>query len=820
MRTLVELYETAEKSKIKTPGKITGGEFADFNYQIDAIKAGVDCLEKYDGVMIADVVGLGKSIVAATVADNVSLPRVIVIAPPHLKMQWEKYIQKFKLKNASVVSSGKIKELYTDKQRKQPTLYIIDEAHRYRNENTDAYRLLHQIVYTNPDNKVILLTATPYNNHPRDVYALMKLFQIPGRATLNVIDNLGLRFGQLIAGYNQLEKAAKQELTEDVKNKLKNLAEKMRMIIEPIIIRRSRVDLLEVKSYAEDLARQNISFAKINGPEIIAYDLGELTELYCKTLEGLNAGDFIGAKYKPLTYLVDEMGFDQKFKKVFSFNRTQQLNMAKLAQRLFALRYESSQYAFRKTLENMIAAHRDAVELWQNQKLVAVSKSKTLDKFDDIEDECFTIPRGMLSEDFIEDLGADLAWLERVYQAWFGEEIKYNPKQKQVETVVRKIRETEPKCKIVIFTSFADTANYIVKALKQSGFERTLLYTSTGNQALKNTVMRNFDASLRQSEQDDEYDIIVATDALSEGFNLHRAGVIINYDIPYNPTRVVQRVGRINRIDQRNFDELKIYNLFPTTIGEKVVGVKGIASMKMLLMNQIVGNDTKVLAEDEDIESFFQRQYQQVNTDDDAAWDNAYRNIYDAVKEDRKLIAQVRRMSTVTIARKYNDAELNSIALVRRGKNLVFMGLDKESRISIITPARALEILQAEEEEEALESGCAESLRKFQDELAKPYELPKMFGNRGYALDVIEALAEVRTQDKDYLNKLHNTVRKYDGLCEAELHIIVQLDLDNIERAMQELYEKIPEWYLDAMREKAEQIESAESEIIFVEDLK
>lgn len=819
VRALDEIYAGAEKRKIKTPEEISRGEFANFSYQIDAIKQGLDCLEKYDGVIVADVVGLGKSVIAATVAYNLASPRTAVITPPHLKKQWERYVEKFQLQNAKVVSSGKIEELYRTAKTAGETLYIIDEAHRYRNENTAAYRMLHQIVRANPKNKVMLLTATPYNNHPRDVYALLKLFQIPSRATLNVVDNLSLRFGQLIAKYNQLEKRAKKKMTPEIEEQMGALAERLRMIIEPVVIRRSRLDLMEVKNYAEDLERQKISFAKVSDPELISYSLGRLTELYYRTLEGLSVGEFGGAKYKPLTYLADEAEFNAEYEKIFSFNRTQQLNMAKLARRLFVLRFESSQYAFKKTLENMIAAHRATIELWQKKGLVAISKSKTLDKLDGVEDDNFTIPAKLLKTEFLEDVEADLAWLEKVYHSWFANGIEFDPKQERVELTVRELLREKPERKIVIFTSFADTAQEIARKLRESGLARTLLYTSTGNQALKETVTRNFDATLAKDEREDQYDIIVATDALSEGFNLHRAGAIINYDVPYNPTRVVQRIGRINRINQRMFDELKIYNMFPTAIGEDVVNVKGISSLKMLLMNQVIGNDTKVLTQDEDVESFFRRQHQTADKRERASWDNRYRNVYDEAKNNTKLISAVRAIPKgARIVRKSKAAEMTSVALVRRGRNVLFMKMC-EDEVKIITPEKALRIICAKEDENSI-ADDEDNRQKFRNELAKPYELPKMLGNRGYALDVIEALRETCEDEKKFLGKLHNAVRKYDDLCEAELQIITHLNLNNVQKAVEKLQTEIPEWYLDAIQEKAAQIEAACSEVIFVEDFK
>ena len=128
----------------------------------------------------------------------------------------------------------------------------------------------------------------------------------------------------------------------------------------------------------------------------------------------------------------------------------------------------------------------------------------------------------------------------------------------------------------------------------------------------------------------------------SEGFNLNRAGVIINYDIPYNPTRVVQRIGRINRINRKMFDSIYIYNFFPTDIGEENTLIKGISTLKMLLINNIVGSDTKTLTPDETLQSYFKKRYDEADEENnDRSWDNEYRNIYNSIKHNMDLIDEI-----------------------------------------------------------------------------------------------------------------------------------------------------------------------------------
>ena len=134
----------------------------------------IDKLNKYDGAILADVVGLGKSIIASAVARNMDA-KTVIIAPPHLMSQWEEYKEQFGIRGSKVFSSGKIQEVYDRyHELREPMLFVLDEAHRYRNEDTNDYKLLHQVCRSHPENKVLLLTATPFNNDPKDVFALIK----------------------------------------------------------------------------------------------------------------------------------------------------------------------------------------------------------------------------------------------------------------------------------------------------------------------------------------------------------------------------------------------------------------------------------------------------------------------------------------------------------------------------------------------------------------------------------------------------------------------------------------------------------------------
>ena len=375
-RILYELFNSSDSSDINTPSDITNGRFFNLKYQIDAIRLGVDCIEKNNGVIIADVVGLGKSIIASAIAYNLDMQKTVIIAPPHLVDQWNEYQQEFGLRGVKVYSSGKIEEIYNNyADNPEPILYVIDEAHRYRNELSNDYQMLHQLTRSNSENKVILLTATPYNNRPQDLFALIKLFQTPSRSTINTVDNLGMRFHELIARYNRLEKEGKKDLSDKIKEELNKLSDELRVMIDPVIIRRSRIDLKQIKEYDEDLKMQKIEFPEIEGPNLVEYDLGEIRDLYIKTLDRLS-NQFNCARYNPSYYLKDLDGFNVKYGELFGEMNIQlfQGNLAQFIKRLLVTRFESSKASFKTTLTSILRSY-EAIKKWWEKGYVPIKKA-------------------------------------------------------------------------------------------------------------------------------------------------------------------------------------------------------------------------------------------------------------------------------------------------------------------------------------------------------------------------------------------------------------------------------------------------------------
>lgn len=849
IRILFELYASLESSVVKSPYEITDRKFSNLKYQLDAIKYGVDCINKNNGVIIADVVGLGKSVIASAIAHNLDMKRTVIIAPPHLVDQWNDYQQDFGLRGVRVCSSGKLEELYnTYAADPNPILYIIDEAHRYRNELSDAYQWLHQLTRSHAENKVVLLTATPYNNRPQDLFALIKLFQTPSRSTIHSVDNLGVHFHELIAQYNRLEKEGKKGLTSEIKYELDQLSQQLRILIDPVIVRRSRIDLQEIKEYAEDLKLQGIQFPQVVGPELVEYDLGEIRPLYLHTLD-LLSNKFICARYNPSAYLVNPEAFMKQYGELFGEINIQlsQRNLAIFIKRLLVMRFESSKSAFKSTLTSILASYENII-MWWDKGYVPIKKSGYLDEPDDkeiqetldeissidelgidlnkIKKKAIPIEKSLFREEFIHAVESDIELLKGIYTEWFeSDDVGIDPKYNVVKQKIAKSLEEDKDRKLVVFSTFADTAEYVKEHLERDGF-RVLLYTGGASQVDRSVVKCNFDASCKPSDQSNDYDIIVATDALSEGFNLNRAGVIINYDIPYNPTRVVQRIGRINRINKKMFDNIYIYNFFPTDIGEENTLIKGISTLKMLLINNIVGSDTKTLTPDETLQSYFKKCYDEADEENnDRSLDNEYRNIYHSVKHNMDLIDEIYSIpERARIVRK-GQKEACAISFAKRGDNTLFALAYSDIPQAQIVPAdKVLNLFSADYEEKGYEydEELDKKFKILRDEIRKPHPKIRLDKRRSEALNNLQQLLVICPAEKDYITDLIDVIKTYDDLSDGELKYLAALVVRkaNADEIVVELKQKIPVHYIIQIKTRVEAIDSQAEIIMFTEDLR
>lgn len=823
VRLLDEIFGAEYEIDVTSASQATRGQYLNLSYQMDAVKMAIERLKNYDGAIIADVVGLGKSVIATTIAINCPELKTIIIAPPHLVPMWEDYSEEFKLPGAKVFSSGKIDEVY-DKYKSctEPILFILDEAHRYRNEDTKDYQLLHQLTRSNSHNKVLILSATPFNNNPSDIFALIKLFQTPGAATLRTVENLSAKFADLTNRYKSLRrltKTTKQHKELDIKRN--NIACELRRLLEPIIIRRSRIDLEKITRYKEDLKAQKIEFSKMNDPIIREYDLGAFTEIYLETIKRIVpdskiAGGLTGARYMPTTYALDIDDFTTKYPALEDI-RTAQKNVASFMRKLLVMRFESSRAAFKSTLRKFIDSHLRILDWVEKKQFVPISKKAYIPSPDEMPEEdtedinseeiselgntevtnnkkIVFVKLEDLDEKFVPELKHDISVLTDIYTKWFGPQSPFlsmpDPKLEQLILDIKEHLINEPERKIIVFSMYADTVIYVGEALQKAKIP-TLIYTSQNSNTDRKIVRKNFDAGIQIDQQSNDFKVLIATDTLSEGVNLNRAGRIINYDIPYNPTRVIQRVGRINRIDKKMFNELFIDNYFPTEHGEKETNIRGVSTLKIQIFNSVVGNDSRTLTEDENPESFFIDEFRKATTEEES-WDTVHREVYEQAKKKNEIIELARKIPMrARIVRKNRKVKVG-VGVGIRGENKIY-AIETNGQAELVDAEQLLNYFVASPDEvgEKTDDQFGIVFNVIKEKLFEKPPMGRMSKNR---IDVVKILRSVQeSQYQNYCDDLMKVVSDLDDLSEGQLKAIIKLANNNDKISDDELMKAIIE---------------------------
>ncbi len=627
--------------------------YKQYRYQLDAVKQSLSIIEQNNGVIIADVVGLGKTIIACAVAFELK-KRGIAIAPPGLvgndkaSEGWNKYLEEFHLAKLGwrAFSLGKLKDAaeYVSKA-KDIEVVIVDEAHRFRNQDTKDYELLKNICRTKT---VILLTATPFNNRPADIFSLLKLFVTPKKSTITLTDDLENRFTEFKGIFDRLSYIKRYKDSSDpkkqkralsyykalfgkdkidpyqVQKRTHYLAKQIKDTIEPVTIRRNRLDLQENPCYHNEI--QELS--KVEDPEEWFFELTEeQSQFYNKVINYYftlpeNGGKFKGAIYKPFIYKTGLDSFDDLAREE-NFQFIQQVNLYDFMRRLLVKRFESSFGAFEQSLKNF----KEITEIVQ--KFIQKTGKYILDRqlleriyekdIDEIEEELKTyanrikngeypknhevykVDKFKNKDRFLSDIESDKKLFEDILEELERFNlIQQDPKaEKLIEEITSKLQ-AESERKIIIFSEYVDTVKYLDRKLKDKFKKRVLVVAGNLTKSKTKEIYANFDASYPEDKQANDYDILLTTDKISEGFNLNRAGMVINYDIPWNPVRVIQRVGRINRISKKVFDKLYIANFFPTEKGADLVKSRDIAASKMFLIHNALGEDSKIFDIDEE----------------------------------------------------------------------------------------------------------------------------------------------------------------------------------------------------------------------------
>ena len=571
--------------------------FKRLKYQEQAVLNAKKILESYGGVFISDVVGLGKTYMSAMLANKLD-GRTLVLAPPALLDEnnpgsWPKVFADFGVRGPLFQSTGNLKKLTAKVTQKYKNVFI-DEAHSFRTESNATYEELAKICR---GKRVALVTATPYNNSPQDILSQIKLFQNAKRSTIPNVPDLVAFFSML---ERNVKKVDRQKNKEDYVNINRYNARQIReKVLKYLMVRRTRK---EIQTYfADDLEQQELKFPEVKPPGAIYYKLNELeNHAFSKTIE-LITGGIEYTRYAPMLYYRGEVRVDQ-------LQIQSQKNLRGFMKVLLIKRLESSFHAFRNTVDRFIKTHETFLNEMDKGN-VYVGKKNTrklfehLDKSDDVavqkllDDEKATrYPAEHFSPTLRETLQSDIKTLKEIQALWSG--LERDPKLDRLVEMLSD--DAELGHKLIIFSESKETAEYLASELEKRFPGAAILFTGDSTPAAREKIIENFDGNVLDSKND--YRILITTEVLSEGVNLHRSNVIINYDIPWNPTRLMQRVGRINRIETVH-DEIYSYTFFPTEQYDDLINLKQIAASKIQAFISLLGADARLLTEGEAIES-------------------------------------------------------------------------------------------------------------------------------------------------------------------------------------------------------------------------
>ena len=687
LKTIYEFFkEEINEDKIKI-GELLPEGYMRLQYQIDAVVQARKKLEAYNGVFISDVVGLGKTYICALLAGSFRRDTYkLFICPPVLVDYWKSVLQEFDVARCDVESLGKLDRII-EKGTDKYSYVFIDEAHRFRNSGTESFTQLHQICR---GKKVVLISATPINNYTSDIENQIYLFQSKQSGTINGIKNIEGFFRGL---NSKLAKKAKG--TPEYKAQMRENSEIIRdRLIREVMIRRTRGEVQDY--YRDDLERQGLHFPTAGSPEKIIYEFdGKTDEAFTETIAAIK--DFGYTRYTPLLFLKD--------KKKYAKQLTAQHNMGGFMKGVLLKRLESSFYAFSMTLGRFIESYEKFIDMAKSGKVYISKKVNVYDLLDDgninklmyyIEQEdVMAFETSEFEPRFLKALEQDLAELKYLRDLWGM--ITVDPKLEKFKYELKNNAYIKGS-KAIVFTESTETAEYLYDNLKELYGSRIVCFSGKSTQALKVEIEDSFNPK-NKSKENDKFDLLITTDILAEGINLHRANVLINYDLPWNPTRIMQRVGRINRVGTE-FDRIYVFNFFPTAQSAKHMPLEDRILEKLQSFHDTLGEDFKYLSDDEEVTA--QKLFSELNKDLDGDEQGsnpelAYLSVIRKIRDENpQLFAQIKRLPQKAKSAKafVSDADDSTVSFIRKGALKTFFKTS-ESSTEHLTFMEAIKLIEA-----------------------------------------------------------------------------------------------------------------------------
>ncbi|NMX21539.1 helicase [ANME-1 cluster archaeon GoMg4] len=558
-------------------------------FQIVAVKQALQILNDYGGVFVADVVGTGKTYIGTALLKHLQMvhgDRPLIICPKSLTDTWEDFCREYGIQaeilTLGMISQGTI-DLINDPKYRNLSTVLIDESHNLRYPNTNRYKNLQPYLY---GKKTILVTATPRNNSPMDIYHQIKLFHHDEETMIPIEpSNLKRFFKEVETGNKRIQE-----------------------LLRYILIRRTRRHIL--KWYGEEDKHGRL-FIRIKGEpyyfpkrelETWTYSIDDTySGFYDDIMDNIQALTF--AKYGLWNYLHDD------FKSKKPYNELAQIgkNLRGLMKVLVLKRLESSIFAFRRTIGKLLEIHERFFKSLEKGFIPAGEEASELLYDAESYDEEMLLenlerlsgrydPRAFKIDELKRDIENDQRILKEILDTVGEIDPETDDKLKTLKDVLSKPPVNTEK--VLIFTQYADTAEYLYQNLKDSDVRRITSKEKNRMSVIRRFAPKSNNYELREGEQ--EIRILVSTDILSEGLNLQDAFIVINYDLHWNPVRLIQRIGRLDRIGALA-DTVYVHNFLPEKKLEKHLHLKERIQSRIDEIHRTIGEDERILDKTEQI---------------------------------------------------------------------------------------------------------------------------------------------------------------------------------------------------------------------------
>lgn len=702
-----------------------------YEYQTDAVIEGYQKLIRYDGFFLADVVGLGKTVIATMIAKKFLIEngrdntKILVVYPPAVEQNWKTTFKDFGIdKYTRFISNGSLNKVldgdnYDYWNADEYDLVLVDEAHKFRNHTTGAFQQLQEIckmprlnkgIIPGYKKKVMLISATPMNNTPADLYYQILMFQDPRRCTIDGVPNLTAFFSPLVVEFRKFRKQDNFDIKQ-----FKRLAERVRdRVIKPLTVRRTRTDIEHIERYRQDVK----GFPKVADPIKEDYELNERLAKLFKDAMNILDKQLTYARYQAIAYLKPEASLDR-----YDNAELVSRSLAGIRKNGLVKRLESSFDAFRTSLDNFRQANQNMLQMWENDKIfiapdmdinLLYEKGYSDDEIEEkLNEKAETNPKNAVFKrddfrpEYIEMLRHDQDLLDNMWLEWEYINDDDDSKFAKFEDLLKHElfkKDYNREGKVVVFSESVDTIKYLQRRINR----KDVLVISSDNRSQQfKTIRENFDANWKQKK--DDYNIILTSDVLAEGVNLHRSNIIVNYDTPWNATRLMQRIGRVNRIGS---DSKIIYNyvFYPSEQGNKEIKLTQIALSKIQTFHTTFGEDNQIYSTEEiidrDLDKLFREGVKQEQEDRNLELP-FYEELRALYQQNRKEYQRIERISlrsrTGREPREVEGVTLSGDTMVFLKTNFrkVFYLVDDEKarELSVLD---ALKYFKAEREEKAV----------------------------------------------------------------------------------------------------------------------